>query len=467
MAGSQIQNKLSQKLGQRLALTPQLTQSLKVLAMNSMELEGYLEECLETNPLLEKETEQTANPPSENNTNDADVQDWRESGDDRWEAMYTPSSRDAFTDREAQWEDEQTLSDSLHEQVDRQPMEEVDRAIAHFLIDSLEDDGYFRADMNEIAANIQFDAEHIMKVLEEVVQELEPSGIGARDLTECLLLQLTDDDEATRLVRRLLLHHADALLEPDHVVAHTMECSLDDIEAARTRMRRLDPYPGHGLRGHTNIYIQPELIFRLNSQKEIEVEVPSYSWRGLRIQNQWKNYKFKGAEREFMDHASQEAKWLLHALDQRSETLMKVGQCLAVRQRAFLEHGILGLKPLTLQDVAEEVGLHESTISRVTNGKYAETPLGLIEMRRFFSAGLPTRGGGVISVYRVQQRVKTLIESEPAGKPISDQAIADRLQAEGIEIARRTVAKYREQLGLPPSSQRRREGKARRQQPRR
>jgi len=138
-----------------------------------------------------------------------------------------------------------------------------------------------------------------------------------------------------------------------------------------------------------------------------------------------------------------------------------VALCLAQRQRAFLEYGVLGLKPLTLQNVAEDVGLHESTISRVTNGKYADTPIGLIDLRRFFSAGLPTRGGGMISVYRVQQRVKALIDSEPTKRPISDQAIADRLQAEGIEIARRTVAKYREQLGLPPSSQRRRAAKAR------
>ncbi|MDQ6960892.1 MAG: RNA polymerase sigma-54 factor, partial [Mariprofundaceae bacterium] len=161
------------------------------------------------------------------------------------------------------------------------------------------------------------------------------------------------------------------------------------------------------------------------------------------------------------------AKWLLYALEQRSETLHKVARCLARRQQAFLEYGLLGLKPLTLQDVAGEVGLHESTVSRVTNGKYAETPLGLIEMRRFFSAGLPTRGGGTVSVYRVQQRVKTLIDSEPSERPISDQAISDRLQAEGIEIARRTVAKYRETLGLPPSSQRRRLAKQQHQHTRR
>jgi len=191
------------------------------------------------------------------------------------------------------------------------------------------------------------------------------------------------------------------------------------------------------------------------------VDIPGTGWQGISLNERWKKQQWQGKDKEFMSQAMKEAKWLLHALDQRSETLMKVALCLAQRQRAFLEYGVLGLKPLTLQDVAEDVGLHESTISRVTNGKYADTPIGLIELRRFFSAGLPTRGGGMISVYRVQQRVKALIDSEPAVRPISDQAIADRLQAEGIEIARRTVAKYREQLGLPPSSQRRRAAKSR------
>lgn len=163
-----------------------------------------------------------------------------------------------------------------------------------------------------------------------------------------------------------------------------------------------------------------------------------------------------------MDSALKDAKWLLYALDQRRDTLYRVAYCLCRRQRDFLEYGPLGLKPLTLHDVADEVGLHESTISRVTTGKYAQTPLGTIEMKRFFSGGLPTSGGGTVSVFRVQQRVKVLIESEVADKPISDQAIADRLQTEGIEIARRTVAKYRELLGFPPSSARKR-GKRSRQ----
>ncbi len=460
MAGAHVQAKLSQKLGQRLTLTPQLTQSLKVLAMNSLELDAYLEECLESNPLLEQENEGIVSEPIDEPSEETDVDAWRERGDDRWESMYSSSSRDSLPDRDQQWRDEQSLSESLHEQVDQQPMSEQEHAVAHVIIDSLEDDGYFRIGAEEIAEMTGASSEQVIIVLESIIQELEPPGIGARDLTECLLLQLGDSDDASRLVRRMLLHYSDALFEPDDVLAKKLECSFEELDQARSRMRRLDPFPGHGMRGETNIYVRPEIIFR-RTNSNIDVEIPSATRKTLRISNQWDGHEWTGSDSEFMDNAMQEAKWLLYALDQRSETLMKVGMCLAKRQRAFLEHGTLGLKPLTLQDVAEEVGLHESTISRVTNGKYAETPLGLIEMRRFFSAGLPTRGGGSISVYRVQQRVKALIESEPLGKPISDQAIADRLQAEGIEVARRTVAKYREQAGLPPSSQRRRDGKAR------
>ncbi len=462
MAGANVQTRLSQKLGQRLALTPQLTQSLKVLAMNSLELETYLEECLESNPLLEQEQEveiPSLEQADKNSDDNSHEQDWAEQGDDRWETMYNAANRDSLPDQDQQWQSEQSLSESLHEQIDQQPMSKVDHAIAHVIIDSLEEDGYFRADPNEIATMMDTTPEHVVIVLESIVQELEPAGIGAHDLTECLLLQLNDNDDDSRLVRRMLLHFSDSLFEPDDVLVKMLGCTFEALALARARMRRLDPFPGHGLYGETNIYVRPEIIFR-RSNSEIEVEIPSSTRRTIRISNQWDGHEWKGSDSEFMENAMQEAKWLLYALDQRSETLMKVGMCLAKRQRAFLDHGILGLKPLTLQDIAEEVSLHESTISRVTNGKYAETPLGLIEMRRFFSAGLPTRGGGTISVYRVQQRVKALIESEPLGKPISDQAIADRLQAEGIEIARRTVAKYREQVGMPPSSQRRRDGKA-------
>jgi len=467
-----METRLSHKLGQRLALTPQLTQSLKVLSMNCIELENYLEESIESNPMLDMDFSAAANgdPGQQEHALEVAEQDrWKENGDNRWETMYASSSRDhgqdGFTEREQLWHEELSLSESLHEQVDHQPMPDSDRMLAHMIIDSLDDDGYFRTDPDtfaaEVADQMETDAAAVERVVEQVIQQLEPAGFGARDLTECLLMQLDPGQETDACVRRLLLHFPDALQESDAQLAEMAECSIEMIRLARVRMRRLDPFPGHGLHGDNNFYIQPEIVFKRNTANGIEVDIPGTGWQGIRLNERWKEHQWQGKDKEFMSQAMKEAKWLLHALDQRSETLMKVALCLAQRQRAFLEYGVLGLKPLTLQDVAEDVGLHESTILRVTNGKYADTPIGLIELRRFFSAGLPTRGGGMISVYRVQQRVKALIDSEPAKRPISDQAIADRLQAEGIEIARRTVAKYREQLGLPPSSQRRRAAKSR------
>ncbi|MDQ6955406.1 MAG: RNA polymerase factor sigma-54 [Mariprofundaceae bacterium] len=463
MTKAQMSTTLSHKLGQRTILTPQLAQSLKLLAMSSMELEGYIEDCLERNPLLEIAADiQVQDLAAERNDSDAqdariDEKEWQHEGDERWESVYqAPGGREMLVDSDQQCHDELSLGESLHEQINCQPMQESERNIAHALIDSLDDDGYFRSAPSELATSFNTSATQVIDVLEQIVQELEPAGIGSRDLTECLLLQLAGDDQASKIARRLLLHFSEDLLDDDISLARKAGCMLEDLQQARQRMRRLDAFPGHGLRGEPNIFVRPEIIFRRLNSGDIEVEVPQSGWRGVRISKQWQGHQWEGKDGVFMKAAAQEAKWLMHALDQRSDTLMRVGVFLAQHQRAFLEHGILGLKPLTLQDVAEQVQLHESTISRVTNEKYAHTPLGLINMRCFFSSGVAVRGGGMISVHRVQQRVKTLIQSEPADKPISDQAIADRLMAEGVKVARRTVGKYREQLGLPSSSQRKR-----------
>jgi len=453
-----MQTSIQQKLGQQLTLTPQLTQSLRLLAMNNIELDTYLDQLLESNPLLEMEQESSDDQPAEgessqSQSDQAAEEQWREAGDDRWDSMYRQSGSVAEDDREMQWRREQTLSESLHEQIDQQPMTPEEHALAHAIINSLDDDGYFRDDAAAFSAQFSTTPEQVHQLLERIIHRLEPAGIGARDPLECLLLQL-GNDKADLWAQRLLLQHADHLSEPDSTLAQVAGMEIEQVVAARARMKRLDPFPGHGLHGHNTVYIKPELIFRLTSSHDIEVEVPSGGSRTVTLNDQWQSHQFKGKEKTFMDAATTEAKWLLYALEQRKESLLKVGTVLARRQRAFLEHGMIGLKPLTLQNVADEVELHESTVSRVTSGKYAQTPIGLIEMRRFFSAGLPTRGGGSVSVYRVLQRIRALIESEPPKFPIADQAIADRLQAEGIEIARRTVAKYREQLGLLTSSQR-------------
>ncbi len=457
-----METRLSHKLGQRIALTPQLTQSLKVLSMNCIELEQYLEALIESNPLLEVVDPQSSDTASElESVVDEGERDRYTDQDEPayWEHHYGNSTAGIESDQEQLWAGDVCLSDSLHEQIDRQPMAKNERAVAHMLIDSLDDDGYFRTDPYQFAesleGDISCDGALVEQVLRDVVQQLDPPGLGAATLVECLVLQLDPNCALDQQVMALLLHDIDSVTLADKKLAEKLNCDLETVLRMRERIRRLDPFPGHGLHGDSNFFVRPEIIFRRTHDHEIEVDIPDAGWRGIRVSGQWKDQVWTGADKTFMTQALKEAKWLTYALEQRSETLMRVAACLVRRQRAFLEYGVLGLKPLTLQDVAEEVGLHESTISRVTHGKYANTPIGVVELKRFFSAGLPTRGGHTISVHRVQHRVKTLIQSEPAGRPISDQMIADRLQAEGIQIARRTVAKYREQLGILPSSKRR------------
>jgi len=454
-----MQTNLRTTIGQRLIFTPRLAQSLKILAMNTVELDEHICECLDSNPMLENEV-QSNNELDEAVAKQAEKSvenDWRERGDDRWETMNTANTFEGSNPLENRLKAEKNIEQTLHEQIDCQPMSENKRLIAHAIIDSLDDDGYFQADSaSDLVNSLKVSSDEIYDVLENIIHQLEPRGLGARDIKECLLLQLNEDTDTEKLARRLLQDYSEHLFDSDHELADIAACSIEDVEAARARMRRLDPFPGHYLRDDDIIYIQPEVIFRRQPDRSLSIEIPDYSWRGVRLNKQWEGHTWQGEDKNFMNNASREATWLLDALAQRRKTLDKVANCLAKHQRRFLEFGPIGLKPLTLQEVATEVGLHESTISRVTNGKYAQTPLGLIEMKKFFSAGLPVRGGGTIAVYKVQQRIKALIKSEPSGRPIADQTISEVLQAEGIQIARRTVAKYREQLGFAPTHQRKR-----------
>ncbi len=438
------------KLTTKLALTPQLQLGLKVLAMNALELSQHIEAVLERNPLLELEEPEGA-PSREEELESLD------SGDARWDWLGPGLDEDFREPPEARWRDEPTLLERLHEQIEREPMPERERAIAHALVESLDEDGYFREDPARVAELVGAKASEVVRVLETRVHRLEPAGIGARDLRECLLLQLEEDDPIDRLCRQALNLTPEQLAGTDAELAGALGCPPDLIPRVRARLRRLDPWPGHGMRGEPGLYIRPELAFVPRPGGGFDVELLDTTWQRLKIQAQWAARQWTGRDRAFVREALEEARMLLHALEQRASTLLKVGRVLADKQRDFLRYGVLGLRPLRLQDVADALGLHESTISRVVAGKYARTPLGVIELKRFFSTGLATADGGAISVHRVRERIRALILSEPKKRPLSDQTIAERLQAEGIAIARRTVAKYREQMGIPSSSERRKQ----------
>ncbi len=451
---------LQTSLSQRLTLTPQLTLSLKILAMNRIELDQYLEECIERNPMLESIPPQNESEPETPRTDIAD-----QAGDNRWERFYQRGS-EAY-DRMAHIQDQPTLCEALHLQLDQQPMDDDARTLAHAIIDSLDDDGLFRADTATFAAEHGVDEARLENVITRYIHNLEPAGIGARDITECLLLQLDPTIPVDRHARMLLLHFQHLLGEDETTLLQASGLTAEQLHAAMDRMRRLDPFPGHDLGGQGNIYIEPEILFIRNATGGIDVEIPRSAFHRIHLNQRWQNTQWSSHDKKFVDTAMQEANWIIHGLTQRRETLLKLGRCLARRQKRLLEIGFLGIRPLTMREVAEEMEMHESTVSRVVHGKYAATPAGVMPLKAFFSTGLQTRSGGTISSFRVRQRIKALIDSEHADKPISDQGIAEKLQHEGIEIARRTVAKYREQLGLPSSSQRRRAAKNRQNQMRR
>lgn len=455
MANLGINANLQQKLSTKLVIAPQLAQSLKILAMNSLKLESYVESCLEQNPLLERVPDADTPVEIEYKTDDALQLEF----DGGWESLHINSQRDGdMVNVEAQPRPEDVpLYDSLHRQLGCEPMSEQTRSIACAIVDSLDDDGYYRCNPDETARICQSDATTIVQVLQQVVQSLDPAGIGARDLVECLLLQLRESDNEDSAVidtaTQLLLYPTESLGESDEYLTNRLDCSIETLNLARKRLRQLDPSPGLN-QAQPDLYIRPELGFRLLQTGSVEVEVFNTTGTAVRMTEQWNNHTWTGKDKAFMEKSRKEACELLHALSQRAETLLKVGLFLADYQRAFLEHGIVAIKPLTLQVVADACGLHESTISRVTNGKYAQTPLGPIDMHRFFSAGLNTRSGETIAISRVLRRIQCMIEAESPQKPLSDQAILTQLTREGIEIARRTVAKYREGLGFPSSTKR-------------
>jgi len=438
---------LSPRVAQRLSLTPQLTLSLNILGMNVLDLDAFLAQSLEQNPLLEGE--QTAEPEPL-----PDMDSLIDQADPWWP---TPGM-DEVRDGESQLRAAPTLCEWLHAQLARQPMPERERRLAMAIVDSLDDDGLFRADLAAFAEEYEVAPEFLEHVLTQRVQALEPTGIAARDTLECLLLQLDEARPEERLARTLLLDHQHMLGDREALQrALRVEPAL--LDAALARLRRLDPFPGHRAADRQPIYIAPDLRIRRAAAETFEVEL--IERMRVQVSRQWRHVRWSEAERAFMQQARREANWIVQALRQRRDTLLRIGQCLASRQAAMLASGFPAIQPLTLKDVAQELGMHESTVSRAVQGKYADTPIGVLPLKSFFSAGLRTRVGGTISTSRVRQRIKALIEAEDKTRPISDQRIAEALCREGIEIARRTVAKYREQLGLPTSSQRRRPANSR------
>lgn len=478
---------LQAKLGTALALTPQLRQAIRLLQLSQIELEAELQAAVESNPLLdlvepgEDEARGTASEldrgadegaaaesdsappdaPSADDAREADEgfadEDWT-LGDD----SAGPRHRDGDDDG---GREDAGSGPGLHEHLRWQLRMSVhsarDEAIGEAVIDALDDDGYLREPLEALPGalpspwNVRIDE---VRTLLRLVQQFDPLGCGARDLAECLDLQLaalSGETPGLALARRLVAGHLDAIARqrPDKLAAELGAEPAEVLEAIAL-VKSLDPKPGLRFDGAPAEYVQPDAI-ALKQRGVWRVRM-ARGGGGLRLNAHYQGLigRCSRDDDAYLRGQLQEARWLIKALENRGETLQRVAEAIVRTQSAFLDHGLEAMRPLTLRDVAEQIDLHESTISRATTRKYLRTPRGTFEFKFFFSAGLATDQGGAASSTAVQAMIRKMIEAEPASKPLSDQALADALKAEGIAVARRTVAKYREGLGIPPSSER-------------
>lgn len=483
---------LELKLGQHLTITPQLQQAIRLLQLSSLELHQEIQEALETNPLLEEEEpvsqdESTDSEmpdtggetgieatddrmdhvgPSENDISPED-RDWQQANDLQAGSTSTSGNSDELPDIETRNSAPESLTDHLEWQLHMMPMSVRDQEIAYTLIDSIDDDGYLKATLEDIADTVSKDLEEEPVETDEVeavlhqIQNFDPLGVGARDLSECLIIQLRLLDPNTpHLALAMKMAQAEnlaALAKRDSAhLRKQLKASAEDMQSAVALIQSMNPRPGAGVNAPQAAYITPDVIVR--KHKGIwRVELNSEVAPRLRVNQLYQNLITQdkaGNDRKYLQEQLQQAKWFIKSVNSRNDTLLKVARTIVDRQRAFFDHGPEAMKPLVLHDIAEVVEMHESTISRVTTNKYMLTPRGILELKYFFSSHVSTSDGGTCSATAIRSLIKKLVDEEPAKKPISDSKIAKILESEGINVARRTVAKYRESMNIPPSNQR-------------
>ncbi|WP_421789849.1 RNA polymerase factor sigma-54 [Hyphobacterium sp.] len=491
MAG--LHQKLEMRQGQSLVMTPQLQQAIKLLQLSNIELTAFVEEELEKNPLLERderaeepETVQLKEEGSRKELEldgsahaeaadavdaDADVLNTSDSKADMagtdpgMSANWTSASRggsfdDGDYDAAANASREKSLPEHLHDQLTLAGLEPVARMIAAHLIDLADDDGYMRADLDEVAARLGVERGAVESAL-ATLHGFEPAGILARDLPECLALQLKDRDRLDPAMAKLL-DHLDRLAKHDYAALQSI-CGVDadDLDDMIAELRALTPKPGLAYGVDNSRAIEPDVFVRENPDGSWRIELNTDTLPRVLVNQSYaaeiSAVARSEADKTFVTECAQNASWLVKSLDQRARTILKVASEIVRQQDLFMAKGVAFLRPLNLKTVADAIEMHESTVSRVTSNKYVATPRGLFELKYFFTSAIPSAGGGEAhSAEAVRFRVKALIDCETLDDIMSDDALVERLRAEGIDIARRTVAKYREAMNIPSSIQRRR-----------
>ncbi len=482
-----MKQSLQIRLGQQITMTPQLQQAIRLLQLSNLELQMEIQQVLDSNIMLETAEDYETEQEDKKDEEDIDYSEEQEatdipnelSTDIEWEDIYdgASGSYDIPTNNNANDKDflvnqesaAPTLYDHLTWQLDLTPFSDLDRAIATAIIDAIDGDGFLCSSLEDIKESLgepdededEVEIDEIEAVLHRV-QQFDPIGIGARDIKESLLLQLKTLDIDTPWLKEanlLVTDHLGLLGAHDYAqLTKRMKLNRENLREVVELIQSLKPRPGSEIESPKTTYIIPDVFVKkvkgqwkveLNSDLAPKIRVNSY-YASLVSKNN------KSADNNNLKSHLQEARWFIKSLNSRHETLLKVAKCIVKRQVGFLEYGDEAMKPLVLHDIASELGMHESTISRVTTQKYLHTHRGIFELKYFFSSHVNTSNGGECSSTAIRAMIKKLIAVEVPTKPLSDSKIAGVLSERGIRVARRTVAKYREAMVIPPSNERKR-----------
>jgi len=468
---------LQLKLGQQLTMTPQLQQAIRLLQLPALELQAHIRELLETNVMLEPMedaegtgTFEAAEAPPQPQAPERPQESAVEVLDEGWGEQSVGPAEAAWSgdddERQQEFADSsgQSLQEHLSWQLELVKLEPRELAIARAIVDAISDDGYLTESLEEIAhtlrPEIECDAAEVEGVLAGV-QALDPPGVGARSVGECIELQLRQLDPATpgfKTAIEIARQHLELVAERElSLLRRELRATEEEITCALALVRSCHPRPGSTVSAGAAEYVVPDVFVR-RTDHGWAVEINAATLPRVRLNQSYASLIGRNASHATMRAQLQEARWLLKSLEIRHETLIKVARSIVERQTAFLEHGEEHMRPMILKDIAEAVAMHESTISRVTSGKYMHTPRGVFELRYFFSSQVEGADGSGTSSTAIRAKIRKLVKEEDADNPLSDGRIAELLSGEGIPVARRTVAKYREAMGIAPSNERRRAG---------
>lgn len=480
-----MRQSLQLKIGQHLTMTPQLQQAIRLLQLSSLDLQAEIQEALDSNPLLEVESEghesdaeeaaqHREQDDSHHETSDVIKKDQLPDElpvDSSWDDTYTSSTPTSISTSSKSFDGEmdvyqgetsESLQDHLLWQMQLSHFSDEDAAIGEAIIESINDQGYLTSTIDDIVAAVNRDevSEDEVAMVLKRIQHFDPVGVGARDVAECLtiqLRQLIEDSPLRSQALTLIQEHMDLLGSRDYrAIMRKMRLSEAELKRCMQLIQQLHPHPGEQIAQKPVEYVIPDVSV-IKKQGRWVVELNPDSVPKLKVNEEYaalsKATKSE-ADSAYIKSHTQEARWFIKSLESRNDTLLKVASCIVHRQQAFFEHGEEAMKPMVLNDIAEAVDMHESTISRVTTQKYLHSPRGVFELKYFFSSHVTTEAGGECSSTAIRALIKKLVAAENRAKPLSDSKIAELIADQGINVARRTVAKYRESLNIPSSSQR-------------